>query len=327
MLKCRLMTRISKKFLRHVLAFICDQYLVLILMLSLGIKLYYFSTYITKVTWSGQYIYGIICGFLSAALIFLPLLFVRRRKNVLTITLAFLVSILLLVDTVYFSYFSSIPTVGLLSSLEQTKDVGPAIMDLLSWWLLLYFLDIALVIIFRRHIKSFFARLKGRFNIKKSNLKIAWIAVIITLTAFWASLLPTGLNTLSDVFNKGYDTLSTSQYYGVLVAHAIDITRFIQQETTKLSSSQVKSLSDWVKNNKPEQIPTPLTGSAKGKNVIIIQIESLGGFVINQKVNNKEITPNLNKLTQTSQFFPNDRFLYGAGHTSDTDFVVNSSYF
>lgn len=321
------MVQLTKKSLKRVMAFICDQYLVLFLMLALGIKLYFFSTYITKVTWSEQYIYGIICGFLSAAVIFLPFLFVRKHKNRLAVILAFLVSALLVVDTVYFSYFSSIPTMGLFSSLGQTKDVGPAILDLLSWRLLFYFLDIVLAIIFYKPVKSFFLGLKEKFSLKKSNAKSAWIAVIITLIAFWISLLPTGLGTLSDVFNKGFDTLSTSQYYGILMAHAIDVTRFVQQETTRLSSIQKKTLSDWVKNNKPKQTPTTLTGSAKGKNVIIVQVESLGGFVINQKVNNKEITPNINKLAQTSQFFPNDRFLYGAGHTSDTDFVVNSSYF
>ena len=59
----------------------------------------------------------------------------------------------------------------------------------------------------------------------------------------------------------------------------------------------------------------------------MIQVESLGGFVVNQKIDGKEITPTLNSLAKTSQFFPNERFLIGEGHTSDTDFVTNSSYF
>ncbi len=321
------MIPISKRLLKSIRAFAFDQYLVLFFMLALGIKLYIFNTYITKTTWSSQYIDGIICGYLSAALVFSPLFFVRRYKNKLAIILAFLFSFLLLVDTVYYSYFNALPTIGLLSSLGQTKDVGPAIWDLLSWKYILFFIDVILVVSFGKQIKRSVLRLREKYNVKKSKMKTSWGALIIILTAFWISLLPTGLNNLSDVFNRGYDTVSTSQYYGVLMAQGIDVARFIKQETTSLSASEEKSLVDWVKDNKPKRTTNSLTGIAKGKNVIMIQIESLGGFVINQKINNKEITPNLNKLAKNSRFFPNDRFLIAAGHTSDTDFVSNSSYF
>lgn len=321
------MTKSIKKIQKQLIAFGFDQYIVLFFILTLGIKLFVFSTYITKVTWSNQYIYGIICGYLSAAIVFSPLFFVRKQKNKLAIIVAFILSTLILVDSVYYSYFDAIPTIGLLSSLGQTKDIGPAIGDLLSWNYFLFFIDIAIVLIFRKPIKSVMLQLKNKFDIKKSNMKNSWSALIIILVAFWIAILPMGLNNLTDVFNKGYDTVSTSQYYGLIMSHSIDITRFIRQETTKLSASQEKELTNWVKDNKPTHSTTSLTGSAKGKNVILIQVESLGGFVINQKINNKEITPNLNKLTQTTNFFPNSRFLVGAGHTSDTDFVINTSYF
>ena len=322
------MAKSIKKIQRQIIAFGFDQYIVLFLILTTGYKFSFFNTYVTKVTWpEPQYNYGITCGFVSVAVIFSSLFLVRRYKNKIAVLLALALTILIIIDTVYFSYFAALPTVGLLSSLGQTQDIGPAIGGLLHWWFILYFLDIAIVLIFHKTIKQQLQKLKDKYKIKKSNIKTSWIAIIITLIAFWLTLLPMGINNLSDVFKKGYDTVSTSQYYGVLMAHAIDITRFIKQETTKLSSSQEKSLNDWVNANTPKQTTNSLTGSARGKNVIMIQVESLGGFVINQTVNNKEITPNLNKLVQTSQYYPNDRYLYGAGHTSDTDFVVNSSYF
>jgi phosphoglycerol transferase MdoB-like AlkP superfamily enzyme len=328
MLKWISMLQILKKFIKQILAFICDQYLVLILILITGFKLYFFNTFILKVTWpENHYIYGIVCGLFSVAVIFSPLFFVRKRKNQLTILLAFLISVLLLVDTVYFSYFAALPTMGLIGSLGQTEDIGPAIEGLLKWWFLLYFVDIALAIILFKPMSSFFKNIKEKNHLENLNNTTNWLAFIVTLAAFGLTLLPMGINHLVTVFNSGYDTVSTSQYYGVLMAHAIDVARFIKQETTSLSLSQEKTLANWVNNNKPAQTTNPLTGSAKGKNIIMIQVESLGGFVINQDINGKEITPNLDALSKTAQFFPNDRFIIGAGHTSDTDFVVNSSYF
>ena len=322
------MTKSIKKIQKQIIAFGFDQYLILFFIITTGYKLFFFNTYITKVTWpENQYNYGVMCGYVSVAIIFSSLFLVRRYKNKIAVLVALILTTLILIDTIYYSYFAALPTIGLLSSIGQTQDVGPAIGGLLHWWFFLYFIDIALVILFHKPIKQQMNGLKEKFKIKKSNAKTSWVAIIIVMIAFWLTLLPMGINNLADVFKKGYDTVSTSQYYGVLMAHGIDITRFIRQETTKLSSSQEKSLSDWVKTNKPEQTTNSLTGSAKGKNVIMIQVESLSGFVINQTINGKEITPNLNKLVQTSQFFPNDRYMYGAGHTSDTDFVVNSSYF
>lgn len=321
------MTHLPKKLLKQVLSFICENYLVLFFILTTGTKLYVFSTYITRVTWSNSYTAGIICGYLSVAILLSPLFFIRRHKNKIAIIVASLISILLVVDTVYFTYFSAIPTVGLISSMGQTKDVGPAIIDLLSWWHALFFLDVMVAITFRKKNKSLFLRIKDKYNINKYSFKNSWFVIIATLLALWATMLSVGVNTIGDVFNKSYDGVSTSQYYGLLITHGVDIVRFIQQETTKLSSTQVQELSDWIKENQPVQEPSHLNGVAKGKNVIMIQVESLGGFVINQTVNQKEVTPNLNKLVQTSHYFPNQRFLYGAGHTSDTDFVANTSYF
>lgn len=321
------MVHLSKRVLKNIAAFISDQYLVLFFIIALGIKLYVFNTYITKTTWSTEYMNGIICGYISAALVFSPLFFIRRHKNKLAIIAAFIFSLLLLVDAVYLSYFRSLPTVGLLNSVGQTQDVGPAILDLLKWKYLFFFADVALVLIFGKYIKKGISSLRQRFDVGLSGTKSAWIALAATLIVFWFSLLSIGFNTLVEVFNRGYDTVSNSQYYGVLMAHAVDVTRYVRQETTRLSSDQEKALASWVKDNQPTQATSEHTGKAKGKNVIMIQVESLGGFVINQKVNNKEVTPVLNKLASQSHFFPNDRFLYGAGHTSDTDFVANTSYF
>lgn len=328
MLKWKSVIQSMKKLFKQVLAFLCDQHLILFFILTIGVKLALFNAWVIKVTWpTNQYQCGVIFGFLSAAIIFLPFYFVRKHKSRLVFLLAFLISFLILIDTIYFSYFSALPGVGTLSSIGQAKDIGPAIWELLNWGLLLYFVDIALAIILFKPINRLTNYVKDKFNLPKSNYKMSILVVIITAVLFGLALLPMGGNSLADVTNRGYDTVSTAQHYGLLGAHAIDLARFVEEETAHLSAEQEKTITDWVKNNKPSREATALTGVAKGKNVIMIQVESLGGFVINQEINGKEITPYLNKLAKTSRFFPNDRFLYGAGHTSDTDFTANSSYF
>jgi lipoteichoic acid synthase len=68
-------------------------------------------------------------------------------------------------------------------------------------------------------------------------------------------------------------------------------------------------------------------GSYKGKNVIIIQVESLDAFLIGKKYEGHEITPNLNKLLKQSWYWPNTYSETGMGNTADAEFIVNTSLY
>ncbi len=72
----------------------------------------------------------------------------------------------------------------------------------------------------------------------------------------------------------------------------------------------------------------PLFGVAEGKNLIVIQIESLQNLVINQTYNGQEITPNLNKLIAgNSIYFDHYYQQLGSGNTSDAEFATNNSIY
>jgi len=320
--------KLTKKAVKQLATFACNQYLIIFFVIAIGLKLYLFNTYVLKVVWPNeQYQYGITFGYLSVAILFLPLLFAKKRKNLIVLIIAALISLLILIDNIYFSYFSSLPTAGLLSSASQASDVGLAISGLIQWWMPLYFVDVVFAAVTLKPVAVLFDRLRGKFNLPSQNIKLSIGLTFIVLAYFCWSICCVGFDKLAEVIDRGYDTVSTSQYYGIIMAHTIDVARFIKEETSHLSTDQEKELSDWVENNKPTQTASLLNGVAKGKNVIMIQVESLGGFALNQKVNGKEVTPNLDKLTSESQYFPNDRFMIGGGHTSDSDFVANTSYF
>lgn len=327
MVKYMPMRKLFKKISGKILAFLSEQYLLIILSFALGIKLYFISAYIVKLTWSDYYQTGILIGFISSFLIFTPLYFFKKYKNSIALILATLISIILSIDIVYYSYFSSLPTIGLLSAAGQANDVTSAIMPLIKWWLPLYFIDIIFLIAFRKPIKLLFNKAKDKFNESGTNNNIASLIAIALLIATLLVKIPMGLGKLDEVINRGYDTVSTAQYYGPLMAHAIDITRFIKQETVSISKENKQELVNWVDANKNPQEKSPLSSSAKDKNVILVQVESLGSFVLGQTINGKEIAPNLNRLAKSANFFPGAHFVMGAGHTSDTDFVANTSYF
>ncbi|MGL4774029.1 MAG: LTA synthase family protein [Clostridium sp.] len=66
-------------------------------------------------------------------------------------------------------------------------------------------------------------------------------------------------------------------------------------------------------------------GMFNGKNLIVIQWESLENFVVGQRVNGQEITPNLNKLIQNSLYFNNYHEQTDGGTSSDGELITNTS--
>ena len=68
-------------------------------------------------------------------------------------------------------------------------------------------------------------------------------------------------------------------------------------------------------------------GAFRGKNVIIVQVESLNAMLIGKSYGRHEITPNLNKLIGESWYWPNAYSETGMGNTVDAEFIVNTSLY
>ena len=67
--------------------------------------------------------------------------------------------------------------------------------------------------------------------------------------------------------------------------------------------------------------------AAKGKNLIIVQMEAFQNFLIGLKIAGQEVTPNMNKLAKDHIYFSNFYQQVGQGNTSDAEFVVNTSFY
>lgn len=76
-----------------------------------------------------------------------------------------------------------------------------------------------------------------------------------------------------------------------------------------------------------EQKNGELFGIARGRNLIVIQMEAMQNMLIGKVYNGQEITPNLNRLIkeQGSIYFDNFYQQIGSGNTSDAEFAINNS--
>ena len=76
-----------------------------------------------------------------------------------------------------------------------------------------------------------------------------------------------------------------------------------------------------------ENIGGELFGAAKGRNLILVQLESVQNMVVCRDYFGQEITPALNELIRSpgTIYFNNFYYQIGAGNTSDAEFAVNNS--
>lgn len=234
-----------------------------------------------------------------------------KYKNVFLSIFYILISAIMLVDVVHYSYFNSLPSVKMLSQAGQLGDVADSVRSLLTLRNLLLVIDIPFVILY---LVKFDKRDKEYPEKLRIGLPLGLLVFII------------GIFTLVNI-NGSINSIKLQELYSF---HFSDIKKSLTQDgeretlegNTKFTAQDLRELKERTKS-----LEGPYSGLGKGKNLIVLQIEALQSFVIDLEYNGQEITPNLNKLIhdESSLYYDNYYQLLGRGNTSDAEFVSNNS--
>jgi phosphoglycerol transferase MdoB-like AlkP superfamily enzyme len=147
-----------------------------------------------------------------------------------------------------------------------------------------------------------------------------------------------GLSILKLLFSKKkYQHVSFAiafEYYGLIFLYVAELFKQgvdgNKKSRDNLSDKKLSEKWNVKKNNNEtnELSSVPFFGALKGKNIVLIQLESFQEFLIGKKVNEEnEITPFLNQLVKKSIYFDNIYAQYGMGHTSDVELVILNSLY
>ena len=196
----------------------------------------------------------------------------------------------------------------MVKQIGQVPAVGDSVKTLLSFRNLLFLLDLPLAFLYSRRKRS----------IRRFNRYISWgIPGGIALTLVVSLAILSRLGLFGPVTNQELFTY-----------HAKDIKKAIMKEDIgDIETLTGKDIADLKKRS--EFVEGKYTGLGKGKNLIVIQVESLQNFVINHFHKGQEVTPNLNRLIKEkgSLYFNNYYQQLGRGNTSDAEFVSHNSLY
>lgn len=239
-----------------------------------------------------------------------------NKSNLVLLIVDLFISILMFADVVYSKYYYNPLTLNVvLYQMQFMGDIKNSAEALFNFRDLILFLDIPVIIVMARVIKE----PKG-FNAWLAKSAIAILILIVGLVGIHK------VYGVSEVEKYAWEKKNMAIDLGVVYYHYSDVVSTVK----KIVSSNKPLTDEEVANiDKYKYIKhtNDYTAAAKDKNLIILQLEAIQGFVINSKVNGQEVTPNLNKLINENMYFDNLYFQANYGNTSDAEFLVNNSLY
>lgn len=231
-----------------------------------------------------------------------------KGKNILILLFYTLVSLILFIDGVYFSYFNGLPSITMLNQAKQLTAVKDIVVELIDFKKVLLILDIPVAILIYKLLAN-----KDHKNFISTRLQFLTIIVVLGATIIYVNA--TG---------KIQSLIMQEPY----LYHTMDIINSFKP--SNMEEAFVFTDDDLLGLKKRTELEDgELTGIGRGKNLIVLQVEALQNFVIDLKYNGQEITPNLNRLIKDKSSVYYNRYyqLLGRGNTSDAEFVTQNSLY
>ncbi|MCT6847736.1 MAG: LTA synthase family protein [Lactobacillus helsingborgensis] len=262
---------------------------------------------------------------LPAGLLLLGIsLFFKGRKSYwILIATDLVLSLWLFANILYYREFSNFLSLSIIKTSGSTADnLGKSIVGITRATDFLTFIDIAFVIILMvsKIVKYDLRPLKLKFNLLLEGIAV----LLIGINLMMAQKDRPGL--LTRTFDNSYIV----KYLGMNEYAVYDAFKTAQtsEQMAKANVSDLQAVKKYLKLNyvKPN---SAYTGVAKGKNVMVIHLESFQQFLIGYKWKGKEVTPNLNKLyhAKNTLSFSNFYNQVGQGKTSDAEMMLENSLF
>lgn len=240
--------------------------------------------------------------------------FATKRKIAIYMFVNLLITILFFSLIVYHNHFGIIATSQVFGQAKQVGAVKKSIFSVIHPQYMLIFLDIIIISLVMFSRKKAVAWKKSMS--RRSNRKVVAVLFCVSLAICAMNIFPNQASM--------NETIQAEQM-GILNYEAYALLAEPEEEQIELSKITQSAINQ-TKGIQPNSSPV-LFGAAKGKNLIIIQMESFQNFLVNLSIDGQEITPNLNKLAAGNFYFPRFFQQVGQGNTSDAEFIVNTSFY
>ena len=247
----------------------------------------------------------------------------NRIKYFLTVSCIF--TLICVINSMYYTNYLSYASLSLLATSMQIVDVGDAIYENvmeLKDFSYIWQLFALIFVHFTLKSKQYYVAISETEKSKKT-FKNTIITGFVCVLLFCCTLSPTDIGRLFRQWNREYVVMR----YGIYTYQINDLVSSLSPTISSMFGydKNAKIFRDYYDENKKDDTSNQYTNIFKGKNVIVIHAESMQTFTMDLEFNNKELTPNLNKLASEGIFFSNFYAQESVGTSSDSEFTFNTS--
>lgn len=236
-----------------------------------------------------------------------------------------LLTLICIINIVYYSNYISFASISLLKTASElggyTDAVFENILEIKDFIFLIQIFVLTFVHIQLKR-KGYYEKVKEVENGKIRFLNTL-VGALITLGFFISMLTSTDISRL----NKQWNRSSIVMEFGIYIYQANDLVSSIKTTVNEMFGydDAYKTFREYYESKEVSETSNKYTNLFKGKNVIVIHGESLQAFTMNLKFNDKELTPNLNKLAKEGINFSNFYAQESVGNSSDSEFTSLTS--
>lgn len=246
----------------------------------------------------------------------------EKARNRWIIGTSIVLSIVLYANVAFYRFFNDFITLPVLFQTNNFGDLGNSVAEIINFKDFIYFVDVFIILFAVKYIPKIGTSYSVRKEIRRAYFVLALAVLFLNL----------GLAEIQrpQLLTRSFDRELLVKNIGTYNYHLYDL--YIQSKSSAqralADGSELVEVSNYVQSNQAS-INHEMFGKYKGRNLIVIQLESLQNFVLQNDMNGYEVTPFLNSLIhdKDTYYFNNFYHQTGLGKTSDAEFILENSLF
>ena len=230
-------------------------------------------------------------------------------------------TLLLIGNTIYYGFYQSFLSVNLLATASMVGQVDDSLYAKLHLTQFYYLIIPVVFFAIHRLLKNDKKEIERDTIKDKKIFKGIYKVILVLLIIVICNISKSDGSRFIKLWNRE----SVVQKYGIYVYTANDLIQSVRPKINTLFGydKAAASYRDFYSCKwKEKKEKNEYTDIFKGKNVLFIHAESVQTFLIDLKINGKEITPNLNRIAKEGMYFSKFYPQISVGTSSDTEFTL-----
>lgn len=247
------------------------------------------------------------------------LLLQGSKQRIFLLIANLVLTAILISNTIFYGFYIDFITIPVLFQASNMSDMGSSVKELFNPLFIALFADLTFLLLLSSRKEK---RPESKANPRTVKRYYAASCGILICTLGLAEIEQPKL--LAHSFDREVLVKSIGLFQFHIydtISQTVNMSAKAFADEDSLSTIKNYTEADYSKPNQSK------FGLAKGRNVIFVTLESTQSFVLNEKVNGKEITPFMNDLMKKSYTFDHFYQQTEQGKTSDSEFIVANSLY